>query len=99
MIKWSRLVTFILITAIIITTVALTGLKVAQGTTLGLDLRGGFEILYEVSPLDKTQKLTKQTLSDAVKAIERRINIMGVAEPEIQVEGKQSDSCPFGRGL
>lgn len=87
MIKWSRLVAFILISAAIIATVALTGLKVAQSTTLGLDLRGGFEILYEVSPLDKTQKLTKQSLSDAVKAIERRINILGVSEPDIQVEG------------
>lgn len=87
MIKWRRLVTFILITIALFTLVGLTGLKVAEGITLGLDLRGGFEILYEVSPLDKSEKITKKSLTDAVHAIEQRINILGVAEPEIQVEG------------
>lgn len=87
MIKWSRLVTFILVTVAVFTAVGLSGLKVAQGITLGLDLRGGFEVLYEVSPLDKKEQVTKKSLTDAVHAIEQRINILGVAEPEIVVEG------------
>lgn len=87
MIKWSRLVTFILVTVVVFTAVGLSGLKVAQGITLGLDLRGGFEVLYEVSPLNENEEINKKSLTDAVKAIERRINILGVAEPEIVVEG------------
>ncbi|MED0732043.1 protein translocase subunit SecD, partial [Aneurinibacillus aneurinilyticus] len=87
MIKWSRLVTLLLITAVVIGTVALTGKKVAMGTTLGLDLRGGFEILYEVAPLNENQKLTTQTLKDATKALDNRVNKLGIAEPEIQAEG------------
>ncbi|WCN38597.1 protein translocase subunit SecD [Aneurinibacillus uraniidurans] len=88
MIKWSRIVTLLLITAVIFGTVAMTGKKVAMNTTLGLDLRGGFEILYEVAPLDPKQKATKQTLQDAVHALESRVNVLGVSEPEIQAEGE-----------
>jgi preprotein translocase subunit SecD len=87
MIKWSRIVTFLLVTVIIFAIVATTGMKVASNTTLGLDLRGGFEILYEVSPLDKGEKLTSQTLSAAVAAINKRVNVLGVSEPDLQVEG------------
>jgi preprotein translocase subunit SecD len=87
MIKWSRIVIFLVITAIIFSTVALTGKKVAMNTTLGLDLRGGFEILYEVSPLNPNQKLTKDTLNAAVTAINSRVNVLGVSEPDIKVEG------------
>ncbi|WCK53610.1 protein translocase subunit SecD [Aneurinibacillus sp. Ricciae_BoGa-3] len=87
MIKWSRIVTFLLVTVIIFAVVATTGMKVASNTTLGLDLRGGFEILYEVSPLDKGDKLTSQTLSAAVAAINKRVNVLGVSEPDLQVEG------------
>lgn len=88
MIKWSRIVTLLLITAVIFGTVAMTGKKVAMNTTLGLDLRGGFEILYEVAPLDPKQKVTKQTIQDAVHALESRVNVLGVSEPEIQAEGE-----------
>jgi preprotein translocase subunit SecD len=88
MVKWSRIVALLLITVVVFGTVALTGKKVAMNTTLGLDLRGGFEILYEVAPLDPKQKVTKATLSDAVKALDKRVNALGVAEPEIQVEGE-----------
>ncbi|WP_211236955.1 protein translocase subunit SecD [Aneurinibacillus terranovensis] len=87
MIKWSKIVTFLLVTVIVFGIVGATGLKVAKSTTLGLDLRGGFEILYEASPLDKGDKLTSQTLNATVSALEKRINAFGVSEPEIQVEG------------
>jgi preprotein translocase subunit SecD len=55
---------------------------------LGLDLQGGFEILYEVKPPyegkgDLSQKeLNKQTAS----ILEDRINILGISEPNITVE-------------
>ncbi|MFT9848418.1 protein translocase subunit SecD [Aneurinibacillus sp. REN35] len=88
MIKWNRLVALLVITAVVFGTVALTGKKVAMSTTLGLDLRGGFEILYEVSPLDAKQKVTSKTLKDASEALDKRINKLGITEPEIQVEGE-----------
>ena len=51
---------------------------------LGLDLQGGFEILYEVSPLEG-KKLPSMTA--VAKSVEKRVDVLGVNEPEITVEG------------
>jgi SecD/SecF fusion protein len=58
---------------------------VANNITLGLDLQGGFEILYEVSPLEEDGELPSMTT--VVDSISKRINILGVSEPEITIEG------------
>lgn len=55
--------------------------------TKGLDLAGGFEILYQVSPSEKKDKLTKEDLESAYKTMMRRIDKLGVSEPEISIEG------------
>ncbi|WCN36817.1 protein translocase subunit SecD [Aneurinibacillus uraniidurans] len=87
MIKWGKLGALCLIVLMVVILVVMTGTKIAKQTTLGLDLRGGFEILYEVSPLDAKQNVTKQLLSDTEKALDKRVNALGMAEPSIQVEG------------
>lgn len=51
----------------------------------GLDLQGGFEVLYKVSPLDG--ELTEDMLTATYKTISRRIDVLGVSEPNISVEG------------
>ena len=61
---------------------------VLGGITLGLDLQGGFEILYQVQPVTSGQKVTADTISQTIAALERRINVIGVAEPIIYPEGK-----------
>jgi len=61
---------------------------VLGGITLGLDLQGGFEILYQVQPVTSGQKVTADTISQTIAALERRINVIGVAEPNIYPEGK-----------
>ena len=53
----------------------------------GLDLQGGFEVLYEVSPLDDRSKLDSDMLYNTYQALLRRIDILGVSEPEITIEG------------
>lgn len=53
----------------------------------GLDLQGGFEVLYEVSPLSESDKLDNDMLYNTYKAILKRIDILGVSEPEITIEG------------
>ena len=55
--------------------------------TKGLDLAGGFEILYQVSPSEDNDKLTKEDLESAYKTMLRRIDKLGVSEPEISIEG------------
>lgn len=58
---------------------------VKNGMTLGLDLQGGFEIVYEVSPLNDGQALPD--MSAVTNSITKRIDVLGVNEPEIAIEG------------
>ena len=53
----------------------------------GIDLQGGFEILYNVEPLEEDKKLTSEDLSKTYDAIVRRIDTLGVSEPVITIEG------------
>ena len=53
----------------------------------GLDLQGGFEVLYEVSPLKSEEELTSDMLYSTYKSILKRIDVLGVSEPEITIEG------------
>lgn len=55
---------------------------------LGLDLQGGFEVLYEVKEAKKGQKIDKNVMASTADALDRRINVLGVSEPSIQIEGK-----------
>ncbi|WP_170145297.1 protein translocase subunit SecD [Ammoniphilus oxalaticus] len=87
MIKWNRIVAFLAVVGITFALIGTTAKGVIGGITLGLDLQGGFETLYEVKPIEEGQELTKNTMKDTVGAILKRIDILGVAEPEIAIEG------------
>lgn len=53
----------------------------------GIDLQGGFEILYNVEPLEKGDEITDEDLQNTYKAIINRIDTLGVSEPVITIEG------------
>ncbi len=53
----------------------------------GIDLQGGFEILYNIEPLNKNDELTQDDLDKTYKAIVDRIDSLGVSEPVISFEG------------
>ena len=53
----------------------------------GIDLQGGFEILYKIEPLEKGKKITEDDLDKTYKAIVNRIDTLGVSEPVIAFEG------------
>ena len=53
----------------------------------GLDLQGGFEVLYEVSPIDSEDELSSDMVYNTYQALLKRIDILGVSEPEITIEG------------
>jgi len=57
-------------------------------TKLGLDLKGGVEILYEAHPITEGGAVTKETLKQTALSLEKRANKNGVAEPEVTTEGK-----------
>lgn len=87
-VRKGRLILFCLLTIAILATVAATSMDIAQGVTLGLDLQGGFEVLYEAKPLEEGQPVNQQVMSDASKAVSQRIDVLGVTEPQISVEGQ-----------
>ncbi|MGD8188864.1 protein translocase subunit SecD [Brevibacillus ginsengisoli] len=86
MIKWSRFMLFLLVIAVLGGLMFTTTGQVSKNIVLGLDLRGGFEILYKVEPLEPGQKVTTDLLKATAKMVEKRVNIGGVSEPEISIE-------------
>lgn len=57
-----------------------------QNLNFGLDLQGGFEVLYQVKPIDGS-KITKEKMTATYKSMSKRIDLLGVSEPEIILEG------------
>lgn len=51
----------------------------------GLDLQGGFEVLYEVDSIDGGV-VSNDMVESTYKIIDKRINSLGVSEPEISIE-------------
>ncbi|WP_033544121.1 protein translocase subunit SecDF [Planococcus sp. CAU13] len=82
-----RIIAFFLLVIVLIGMIGTTSLPIAKDIKLGLDLQGGFEVLYEVQPLDGGPEITNAILSDTTDALTNRINVLGVSEPVIQIEG------------
>lgn len=84
----SRIVAFVLLMVIFTATIGTTVGGVLKDIKLGLDLQGGFEVLYEVKELHEGEKVTPEVLSATATALSERVNAIGVSEPSIQVEDK-----------
>ena len=52
----------------------------------GLDLKGGFEVLYQVKRSDG-KKLSSSDLNSTYDVLKRNVDSLGVTEPEITIEG------------
>ncbi|MGN6871378.1 MAG: preprotein translocase subunit SecD, partial [Solirubrobacteraceae bacterium] len=63
------------------------GATKAKKTVLGLDLKGGVELVYQGLPSPQTPKVTPEALQRAVDIMRSRVDQLGVAEPEIQTTG------------
>ena len=84
----SRIVAFVLILVLFTAAISTTVGGVLKDIKLGLDLQGGFEVLYEVKELKDGQKITPGVVSATATALGERVNAIGVSEPSIQVEDK-----------
>jgi SecD/SecF fusion protein len=58
----------------------------SQKTQLGLDLKGGVQLVYQGEPTAQS-KVTPDALSRAVDIMRSRVDSLGVSEPEIQTTG------------
>lgn len=74
--------TLVLITAI----VCYLFVPLFSSLKFGLDLQGGFEILYKAESIDGS-KMTQDKLTATYKTLSKRIDSLGVSEPEIVLEG------------
>ncbi|MCM3111301.1 protein translocase subunit SecDF [Lederbergia lenta] len=87
MVKRSRIVAFFLIIIFIASIIGGTSNTIVKNIKLGLDLQGGFEVLYDVKPVNKNQKIDRDALVHTTDALNKRVNVLGVSEPNIQIEG------------
>jgi SecD/SecF fusion protein len=62
-----------------------------QKTNLGLDLQGGLSVILQAKAT-ATNPVTNDSMDQAVKVIQDRVNRLGVAEPEIQRQGSDKIS-------
>jgi SecD/SecF fusion protein len=63
------------------------GVVKSKKTVLGLDLKGGVELVYQGLPSAQTPRVTPDALQRAVDIMRNRVDQLGVAEPEIQTSG------------
>ena len=86
MVKRSRILAFFLIVIVLGGTILGTSTNILQNIKLGLDLQGGFEVLYKVEPAKDGQTIDDQAMAATASALDRRINVLGVSQPSIQIE-------------
>ena len=68
--------------------VILPGTPLSKDTKLGLDLEGGIELVYEGVATPQVPEVTPQAVDDAIETMRKRVDSLGVAEPEIQRAGQ-----------
>src|SRR5699024_2899490 len=86
--KRSYIVSFFLIVVLLLSTIGLTAEDISKKINLGLDLQGGFEVLYEVEPLEDGQEVDRSLLEATVETLNDRVNRLGISETVIDIEGE-----------
>ena len=71
----------------LVVVVGIPGAVKSKKTVLGLDLKGGVELVYQGLPSPQTPHVTPDALQRAVDIMRSRVDQLGVAEPEIQTTG------------
>lgn len=84
--KKENLFTSICICILILLISIMGFMPLIKDLNFGLDLAGGFEVLYKVDSLDGSS-VTNDMVNSTYKIIEKRVNGLGVSEPEITIEG------------
>ncbi|MFC4558925.1 protein translocase subunit SecDF [Virgibacillus kekensis] len=83
-----RIIAFFLIVLVFAGTIGTTITGITKDINLGLDLQGGFEILYKVEPIEDEAKVDQETLESTVRILNERVNRLGISEANIDIEGE-----------
>jgi len=91
-ISWrsASILLFILVTVFFLTPMVVNNLPewwAGKKIKLGLDLRGGTQILYDVDVSKLSADKAKDAVDNAIQVIRNRVDQFGVAEPNIQKVG------------
>lgn len=84
----SKIVAFFLIVFVFAGTIGSTVTGIAKDINLGLDLQGGFEVLYEIEPIDEGQEVNRKLLEGTVETLNDRVDRLGISESTINIEGE-----------
>jgi SecD/SecF fusion protein len=76
----------LLIISLLFVIVGIPGAVKAKKTRLGLDLKGGVELVYKGKPTARS-KVDTESLNRAAEIMRKRVDQLGVAQPEIQRSG------------
>jgi len=77
---------FVLLLVLILIGLAAVTIAVKK-TRLGLDLKGGVELIYQGKPTAQA-KVDTESLNRAIDIMRKRVDQIGVAQPEIQRSGQ-----------
>jgi SecD/SecF fusion protein len=66
--------------------IGIPGAVKAKKTRLGLDLKGGVELVYQGKPTSQS-KVDSESLDRAINIMRKRVDQLGVSQPEIQRSG------------
>src|SRR5690625_3205484 len=83
-----KIITFFVIVLLFAGVISTTVTGISKKVNLGLDLQGGFEVLYEVEPIDKTQEVSQRLLESTVQTLYDRVDRLGISEANISIEGE-----------
>src|SRR5699024_294208 len=83
-----KIVAFFIVVLLFAGTIGGTLTGVSKNIKLGLDLQGGFEVLYEVEPVDENQEVSRTMLESTVQTLNDRVNRLGISEANIDIEGE-----------
>src|SRR4051794_30044948 len=69
--------------------IAASGVVIAtQPTILGLDLKGGVQLVYKAEPTAQQPTITPDAMQRSIDLIRQRVNALGVAEADVAQSGK-----------
>src|ERR1700730_14313860 len=78
----------LIILSLLFVIVGVPGAVKAKKTRLGLDLKGGVELVYQAKPTAQS-KVDSESLERAINIMRKRVDQLGVAQPEIQRSGER----------
>lgn len=76
----------LLLFLVVIVLFSLVYIPLFSDLKFGLDLKGGFEVLYQVKRSDG-KKLSSSDMNSTYDVLKRNVDSLGVSEPEITMEG------------